>query len=296
MCIDSKGTAHLVWIKRPNEAIAWYSKNPTPKNDATWTSPVQISPSSGLNWTYPKVAADADGEAYVVWHDVTTGNSEVFLRRTVNGVWQAAENISQTPDLSETPTVAVHGATKEIYIAWQELKGETNWEVFAKTYEEETPNGPKKWSNIINFSNSPGYSGEPSFRATANGDVHLVYYDTIGPNWEIMYTFKEEIKIYPPLDVALTTKTNKILFYSEKINTITFSKNSQNAEDFLDSYKVYRKRAEDSNDQFQLLTTLNSSTFKYDDKHLPLTQKYAYAVTAVDKGGNESEKVAVTEK
>lgn len=42
----------------------------------------------------------------------------------------------------------------------------------------------------------------------------------------------------PPLDLALTTKTNKILFYSEKINTITFSKNSLNAEDYLDSYKI----------------------------------------------------------
>lgn len=60
--------------------------------------------------------------------------------------------------------------------------------------------------------------------------------------------------------------------------------------------RFYRKKAEDSDDLYQPLTTLNASTFKYDDKRLSLTQKYTYAVTAVDKGGNESGKVAVTEK
>jgi hypothetical protein len=302
MCVDAKGTAHLVWISRPNPTVVMYSKNATPTNPNSWTAPVTVSPSTGLDWTYPRVAADADGDAYVVWHDVSTGNSEVFLRKTVNGQWQASENISKTGTLSETASVAVNGSTKEIYVAWQErVTEEPNWEVYAKTYEEDKPGGTKTWSDALHFSNSnparPRHSGEPRFAVAANGDVHLAYFDQLGSNnTDIFYTFKEKIKVYPPLDVALTTKINKILFYSEKINTITFSKNSQNTEDYLDSYKIYRKKAEDSDDLYQLLATLNTSTFKYDDKRLSLTQKYAYALTAVDKGGNESGKVAVTEK
>jgi len=296
MCIDAKGTAHLVWITRSNTAVVWYSKNSTPTNPDTWTAPVQISPTTGLDWTYPRVAADADSDAYVVWHDVTTGNSEVFLRKTVNGQWQPSENISQTPLLSETATVAVHGTTKEIYIAWHErvIEG-VNWDVLMRTYEEESPNGQKKWSNVVNFSNSPGYSGEPCFRTTPSGDVHLVYFDTVGNNREIMYTFKEEIKVYPPTNLSLATATNKILFYSEKVNTLTFSKNSQNQDDYLDRYKIYRKKAGEDDNQFQLLATLTTSTFKYEDKHLSLTQKYSYGVSTVDKGGNESVKIVVSE-
>jgi hypothetical protein len=302
MCIDAKGTAHLVWVTRPAGAVVWYSKNSNPTNPEAWTAPVQISPTTGLDWTYPRVAADADSNAYVVWHDVTTGNSEVFLRKTVNGQWQASENISKTATLSETASVAVNSTTKEIYVAWQErVTADPNWEVYARTYEEVSPGGTKNWSDILNFSNAnparPRYSGEPRFAVAANGDVHLAYFDQLGSNNpEIFYTFKEKIKVYAPLDVALTSKINKILFYSEKINTITFSKNPQNSEDYLDSYKIYRKKAEDSDNLYQLLATLNTSTFKYDDKRLPLTQKYTYALTAVDKGGNESAKVAVTEQ
>lgn len=302
MCIDAKGTAHLVWISRPFPTVVLYSKNTTPTNPNGWTAPVTVSPSTGLDWTYPRVAADADSDAYVVWHDVSTGNSEVFLRKTVNGQWQASENISKTGTLSETASVAVNGTTKEIYVAWQErVTEDPNWEVYARTYEEVSPGGSKSWSDALHFSNSnparPRHSGEPRFAVAANGDVHLAYFDQLGSNnTDIFYTYKEKIKVYPPLDVALTTKTNKILFYSEKINTITFSKNSQNTEDYLDSYKIYRKKAEDSDDLYQLLATLNTSTFKYDDKRLSLTQKYTYAITAVNKGGNESGKVAVTEK
>ncbi len=296
MCIDAKGTAHVVWITRPAGAVVWYSKNSTPTNPGTWTAPFQISPATGLDWTYPKVAADADSDAYVVWHDLTTGNSEVFLRKTVNGQWQPAENLSQTPLLSETASVAVHETTKEIYVAWHErvIEGQ-NWDVLMRTYEEEGPNGPKKWSAVINFSNSPSYSGEPCFRATPAGDVHLVYFDTVGNNREIMYSYKEEIKVYPPTSLNLVTAIDKILFYSEKVNTLTFSKNSQNQDDYLDSYKVYRKKVGESDAQFQLLTTLNTSTFTYTDKRLSLTQKYSYGVSTMDKGGNESVKIVVSE-
>ncbi len=300
MCIDAKGTAHLVWITRPAGAVVWYSKNPSPTNANTWTSPVQISPATGLDWTYPKVTADADGEAYVVWHDLTSGNSEVYLRRTVNGQFQSTENISQTPDLSETASVAVNPTTKELYIVWHENVGGSNWEVLGKTYEIDKASGTKKWSTIINFTNSPYHSGEPCIRVAPNGDVHLVYFDQRGPLWEdrdIFYTFKLKIRVLPPTAVALQTAINKILFYSDKINTITFAKNSDNDDNNLASYKLYRRKAEETDEQFQLLATLTTSTFKYDDRKLSLTQKYAYALSAVDKDGNESAKTAaITEK
>jgi len=301
MCIDAKGTAHVVWVTRPAGAVVWYSKNSNPTNVSSWTAPVQISPYSGLDWTYPRVAADANSDAYVVWHDVTTGNSEVFLRKTVNGQWQPAENISKTSTISETASVAVNATTKEIYVAWQErVTDEPNWEVYAKTYEDDKASGTKKWSDTLHFSNAntsrPRYSGEPRFAVAANGDVHLVYFDQLGSSYpDIFYTFKEKIRVYPPTNISLATATNKILFYSEKINTLTFSKNSDNVDEDLESYKVYRKKAGESDDLFQLLATLNTSTFTYTDKHLSLTQKYSYGVSTVDKGGNESAKVVVTE-
>jgi len=296
MCIDAKGTAHLVWVTRPGFSVVWYSKNSTPSNHGAWTSPMQVSGSTGLDWTWPKVACDADGNAYVVWYEQTIGNREVMLRRQVDGVWQAPENISQTPDLSETISIAVNPTTKEIYTAWQEKIG-TNWEILAKFYEIDKATSTKKWSSIINFTNSAGQSGTPFVRVAPTGDIHLVYFDDVGQNWEIFHTVKYKIRIYAPINVALTTALNKILFYSEKMNTITFAKNTDNDDSMVASYKLYRRKAEEADDKFTLLATLNTSTFKYDDRKLPLSQKYAYALSTVDSEGNESPKTtAVVEK
>jgi hypothetical protein len=225
------------------------------------------------------------------------------MRRQVGGAWQARENISQTGDLSETASIAVDPTTKEIYIAWQELVGATNWEIYARTYEYNKTSGTKQWSSITNFSNSPWHSGEPCFRIAANGDVHLVYYDQLsGPdsNWmsrEILYTYKQKARIYAPISVSLTTSVNKILFYSEKMNVISFEKNPDNDDSTLSKYRLYRRKAEESDDKFQALEDLTTTTFKYSDRKLPLTQKYAYALTAIDTDGKESPmSVVATEK
>jgi len=296
MCIDAKGTAHLVWVIRPHFSVVWYSKNSTPTNHGAWTSPIQISESTGLDWTWPKVTADADGNAYVVWYEETIGNREIMLRKQVNGQWQAAENISKTPDLSETASISVNPTTKEVYIAWQEKIG-TNWEILAKFYELDKASGTNKWSNNINFTNSSGQSGTPSIRVAPTGDIHLVYFDDAGYNWEIFHTFKMKIRIYAPSSVTLTTAINKILFFSEKMNTITFAKNTDNDDSLVANYKLYRRKAEEADTKFELLTTMNTSTFKYDDRKLPLNQKYAYALSTIDKDGNESPKTtAVVEK
>jgi hypothetical protein len=92
--------------------------------------------------------------------------------------------------------------------------------------------------------------------------------------------------------VYLQTSINSVLFYDEKINTITFSANSQNVAENVASYKIYRKKAGENDSQYQLLTTLNPNTLRYQDRMLPLTIKYAYAVSTTDTDGNESEKSA----
>jgi len=188
--IDKKdGTGHLVFITRPGEAVVWYSKNPTPKNPNTWTAPVNIAPGTGLDWSLPRVVADADGDAYVVWYGIVGGAEEVFLRRTINGAWQPTENISQSAgQRSESGTIAVNPETKEIYIAWQEYI-DPDWEIYIKTYEEESPGGQKTWSAVTNFSNNPQKNGEPFLRIAPNGSVHLFYFQGTD-NEEIMYSSK----------------------------------------------------------------------------------------------------------
>ncbi len=294
MTIDGTGTAHLVWITRSvGDSAVWYVKNPEPRNNSQWTAPIALATTTGLNWSYPKIVSDNAGEVYVVWLDGTKGNLEVFFRRTINQIWQPTENISQSPDISEGASIAVNRSTGEFYIAWQENVGGTNWEVYLKAYEQEKPGEAKKWSSIKNISNSPTTSGEPSVSVAENGDVHIAYIDNKTGRMEVYYTFKEKINIYPPLDVALKTSINKLLFYSEKINTITFSKNPENQDAYVAHYKLYRRKANESDENFVELATLSPSTLKYEDRGLTLKEKYAYVLTAVNIDGKESERSAV---
>ena len=296
--IDAQGTAHLAYITRLYGSQVWYTKNPTPRNVNAWTEPYLVSPNTGLPWTFPKITADMEGDVYTVWHQIWDGNEEIMLRKTVNGQWQDVQNISQTPGPSENPTIAVDPTTKEMYIAWQERLGGTNWDIYLKSYELQRGAAEKQWLGPINFSNSPGQSGDPSLRAQANGDVHMVYFDNLNNDdgrAEIMYTAKIKQRLYAPQNLSVQTIVNKILFFQEKINTLTFDKNALNDETLLGGYKLYRKKADESDDAYALLATLDLSTLQYVDSGLPVNQKYAYVVSAVDRDGQEARSNVVIE-
>ncbi len=290
LTIDGKGTAHLVWITRPGGgSTVWYAKNPEPRNNAKWTAPILLA-TTGVNWSYPKIVSDNAGDVYVVWLDGSTGNLEIFFRRTINQIWQPAENISQSQEISEGGSIAVNRNTGEFYIAWQENVEGTNWEAYLKAYEQEKPGEARKWSSIKNISNSPTTSGEPSVCVGEDGNIHIAYIDNKTGNMEVWYTFKEKISVYPPVGVALKPSINKLLFYSEKINTITFSKNPQNQDVYVANYKIYRRKASESDENFKELATLSPTILKYEDRALALTEKYAYVLTTIDFDGKESKK------
>ena len=175
---DPTGTAHLVFT---NHREAFYSKNPNPKNKDGWTGTINVSGGTGMSDVDPHVAVDNDGEAYVVWQAVAGGNKEIFLRKTVNGQWQDAENVSGTPDESDFPVIAVNPATKEIYVAWQEGSGGTI-KVLMKSYELQSGGSTKAWSSAVNMSSDFGPSAEPYLVFDAVRNLHLFYTATIGGN------------------------------------------------------------------------------------------------------------------
>jgi len=192
--IDKNGTAHVVYIVR-SPAEVWYSKNTTPKNPNTWTTPFNISGGTGLDWTYPKVVADVDSpqNAYIVWQTVVGTTTDIMLRKQVNGAWQSAENVSQAVGLSETASLALDTKNKDLYIVWQSRIDSSNWEVMLRANETQA-SGQKAWSEIYRLTNSPGHSGEPCIRLDVKGNLHLFYFDNPyggDGDAEIMYSTKQ---------------------------------------------------------------------------------------------------------
>jgi hypothetical protein len=297
--VDGNGTAHLVYIVRNGDASVWYTKNANPKSASGWTAPVQISADSGLAWTYPKVAADGDGNAYVVWQQLDKGASAIMLRYQTNGTWGTAQNISNLADLSETASIAVNPTTKEMFVVWQTAFGYTtgnvNWDICLKTYEIDKATGQKAWSDIYRITSYPGHAGEPQIKGTKEGDLHLFFFDNPVGDYaaEIFYAVKMAPRLYAVASPTVASSFNKVLFGEEKWNTVAFSKNPDNDDTKIQEYRVYRKKSTEADTAFAVVATLNTSTFQYIDKKLPPGQKYAYLISVVNKDGLEL-KSAVT--
>lgn len=192
IAIDPSGTAHIVFT---THSEGWYFKNPNPKNFDGWTSTKNFTGATGMNDTDPRIVCDNDGDVYTVWQQNIGGSPDIMLRKTVNGVWQTAENISNTSDYSDGATVAVNPATKEIYVAWQEGSGAAA-KVMMKSYEFQAGGATKAWSSAVTMSSEFGPSGEPFLAWDATGGLHLVYAASIGGNrLDIVYMVKPGVNV-----------------------------------------------------------------------------------------------------
>ena len=302
MAFDPKGAAHAVFQTRYNKAQVWYTKNPTPKNIDTWSGAFNVAPDTLLSDVLPRVAADKDGDAYVVWHEIRDGVEQALLRRTVNGVWQATENVSNAAKNAENPSVAVEPDTKEIYVVWQQQVGDANWDVFMNAYLQTPGASTYAWTGPVNLTNSPGRTLEPNIALMPGGNLYLVYQEEIpgaGGRSEILFTAKvtpPKPKLQAPLDALLKTQINRILFAARKVNIVTFAANEANDQATLQEYRIYRRKAEESDDAFVLLATLDLNTFGYKDANLPTKQKFAYQVGVVNKDGDEKRTDVLVEK
>lgn len=302
MAFDPHGTAHLVYQTRFNKAQVWYTQNRTPKNLETWTTPFNVAPNTLLSDVLPRVQADADGDAYVVWHEISNGNEEVLLRRTVNGAWQATENISQSASASENPSVAVDPVSKEIFVVWQEQVADSNWDIFLNSYLRDAAGGASAWTGPVNLTKTPGRSVEPYLGAMPGGSLYLVYQEEVagsGGRTAILFTSKvipPKPKLHAPLSPAVKTTVNRVLFASRKSNIVTFAANAANDESTLQEYRVYRRLAADPDEAFTRVATLGLGTLGYKDANLSAKLKYAYRVGVMNKDGEEKLSETVVEK
>jgi hypothetical protein len=288
--VDSKGTVHCAYTTRAFEAIIWYTKNANAKNTSGWTTPIAISGGTGLDWSYPMVAATHDGDAYIVWQEDHSGLEEIYLRYQKNGVWQSTQTLTNTAAPSEHPSIAVNPVTKEIYISWLELTGGGLGNIYLKTYEVNKTTGAFVWSDNIQVTTS-GQAQKSCIRVTNEGDIHLVYADSE----EIWYT----MKLAPPPLTAIqpptvSSKINRVLFSSEKTLTINFAKNPVNDDATLKEYRLYYKKAEEANTAYTVLATFApTAALQYVMKKLPVSQKYNFMASVVNKDGLEIKTTAV---
>lgn len=281
--IDGNGKVCLVYANRAqgNLTRVFFTENPNAKDWNTWTEVRDISGITGMSFAYPQVSVDLEGNCYVVWMDTRDGNIEVYFRKRVDGNWSDLENLSNSPPASEDPTIACSKETGEIYVAWEEQN-----KILLRVYA----NG--EWSETMNMTNNNSQSLRPHIYATPGGTVHLVFADDRAGQWNIYHRSKmgrPPDPAQPPVNMNVITSLDQSTSPNTKINIVKWDENPENEGIPIETYNVYRKEQGQNDSQYTLLANLPIDTFDYEDKELPTSIKYVYAVTVTDSFEQEGE-------
>jgi hypothetical protein len=188
--IDGSGTAHMAWGTGWGTTV-WYSRNRTPQVASGWTSPTLIKWDVGEDWSYPKVAADNSGNAWVAWMDGTRGNDEIFvIKIAADGTVGTEVDVSNSAASSTDPTLAVDRNNGNVYVAWAE-----NGDIYVNAYTSGS------WSGALNVTNAGG-CGQPFLSVDAAGNAHLVYAQQAGGQSQIYYAKVSAGPVTPGLRVT----------------------------------------------------------------------------------------------
>jgi len=151
----------------------FYSKS----NDAGATFSGGINPLSdddSLASVSPQVAA-AGNNVYLVWLDNSPGNDAVFFTASTDSGASFGNviNLNSGPNISQSAKIAAAG--NNVYVSWQEKNPISG---FDDIFFRASVDGGTTFGNVINLSNSNGFSLSPQI-ATIENNVVVVWYDDV---------------------------------------------------------------------------------------------------------------------
>lgn len=137
---------------------------------ATWMALKRLTWSSGDS-VFPQIATNSSNHILVVWQDNTSGNFEIYFRKSTNGgtTWLPRKRLTWNSGSSISPAIAVAPSGK-IYVAWcDNFKG--NEEIYVKF----STDGGNSWSAINQLTWNPLFSTNPDIAVDKNNNVHVVW-------------------------------------------------------------------------------------------------------------------------
>jgi len=173
LAVDNQGTLYLVWQEDTLEDVDVYYTDiyyASRNQDGTWSEPVNISNTHGDSYG-ASIVVDSQDNLHVVWYDDTPGKEDIFyVTKPSGGQWSQPINISNNPEDSEYPSLAVD-SRDTLHLAWCDFTP-GNWEIL---YSSKPSGGV--WSEPLDISKNISNSGVPSL-AVDNGDnLYLAWND-----------------------------------------------------------------------------------------------------------------------
>ena len=131
IAVGSSGLIHVVWRDdTPGNNEIYYKGSAD--GGTTWSAAQRLSWTSSVS-DAPAIAVDSNGTIHVTWQDSTSGNVEIYYRKSADGgtTWGVSQRLTWTSGNSYLPVLAVD-STGTVHIVWRDdLPG--NIEVYYKS-------------------------------------------------------------------------------------------------------------------------------------------------------------------
>jgi hypothetical protein len=149
---------------------------------ADWTPAKRLTWTSGWSWR-PAIAVDSGDHIHIVWSDDTSGNHEIFYRKSTDGgtTWSAPKRLTTNWGTSENPSIAVD-SSDTIHVVWEDSS--TGYE---EIFYRQTTDEGTTWSAAKRLTWTAGSSEVPDLAVDSSGAIHVAWQDDTPGNDEIFY-------------------------------------------------------------------------------------------------------------
>jgi hypothetical protein len=151
-------------------------------NGQTWSGLTRLTWNPGDSY-WPIIAADSGSGIHVVWGDYSTGNSEIFYKKSTNNgsTWSGLNRLTWNSGDSWLPSVTADSSSG-IHVVWDDgTPG--NREIY---YKRSTDSGAS-WSGITRLTWNSGESYYPSIAGDSSSGCHTAWCDETPGNFDIYY-------------------------------------------------------------------------------------------------------------
>ena len=181
LCLDPGQHVHVVWQDKQSGNFEIYHKKSS-NMGSTWSATHRLTYSSEPSET-PDIDISSGGVIYVVWSDSSSGNGDIYLKKSTDGgnSWSALTRLTWNNGESKNPRIKIDSGGA-LHVAWQD-KTPGNFEIF---YRRSTDGGAT-WSALKRLTWTSGNSYHPALDAGGDGRVHVLWDDVSSGNAEIYY-------------------------------------------------------------------------------------------------------------
>jgi len=188
MTIDSSNNIHMTYVDDTygypqNEVYYKMSSD----NGVTWPVSKRLTWNSGNSWN-PEITVDLNGYIYIAWSDDTTGNEEIFYRKSTDtgATWSSTKRLTWNSGNSRDPVITTD-TNNFIYIFWSDNTSGNN-----EIYYRKSINGGTSWESTKRLTWTSS-SARPEIVTDNNDNVYAFWLSYVSSAWGSEIFFKKSI-------------------------------------------------------------------------------------------------------